>query len=279
MYIKKKIQPKKLTCIDIIGEHPSEESPFGQALAAVDTHTDSDVPHRILNEVEGQSDTFRDHIREKLINHHVSPEAIQRDRLLREAMKRLGFEADQAGMKRFPNNPKTQKGNLAEVVLAEYLVEAANIDLPVYRLRYNPNVDQAMKGDDVLGFDIDSNPVRIMVGEAKFRSVSAKAAVTDMIESLVKSHTLRIPASLQFVADRLSEQGEIELAEKISNCAILFALEKLQLDYVGLLMSDKRSAERVKENAQNTLRRLVVISIQMDSPNEFNTNCYKDLGD
>ena len=102
-----------------------------------------------------------------LIRHHLSPEALDRDRQRLEAMQSLGFDADQSRMKLFPTNPSTQKGNLAEVVLAEYIAAANEVSLPVYRLRYNPNVEQAMKGDDVLAFDLDSDPVRVIVGESK----------------------------------------------------------------------------------------------------------------
>ncbi len=34
------------------------------------------------------------------------------------------------------------------VFLAEYIVAESEASLPVYRLRYNPNVEQSMKGDD-----------------------------------------------------------------------------------------------------------------------------------
>lgn len=61
----------------------------------------------------------------------------------------------------YPANPNTRKGNVAEVVLAEYLVANEGISVPIYRLRYNPNVDQSMKGDDALAFDLDSKPMRL----------------------------------------------------------------------------------------------------------------------
>ena len=119
-------------------------------------------------------------------------------------------------MRRFPTNASTRKGNLAEVILAEYVVAASGLALPVYRLRYNPNIDQSMKGDDVLAFDLDANPVRIVIGEAKFRGVSTKKAVEEIVEGLVRSYKGGIPASLQFVADRLFET---EMRRWVSECS------------------------------------------------------------
>lgn len=69
-----------------------------------------------------------------------------------------------------------------------------------FRFRYNPNVDQAMKGDDALLVDVLSdahgNPdLKIFLGEAKFRSVPNKAALKDISSSLGKD---KLPLSYTF---------------------------------------------------------------------------------
>lgn len=265
----------QLPIANILGCHPKDG--LGAFLSTSDTYTETGVPHRALVEVDRQRDAIVKCIREMLLRHHVSPEALERDKKRREAMKRLGFDDKQDRMKRFPTNTSTQKGNLAEVVLAEYLISATKVDLPVYRLRYNPNVDQSMKGDDVLAFDLDSDPVRIIVGEAKFRTTSSSTVVTEIVDGLVRSHKGGIPASLQFVADRLFEMGNEDLGQKVLDCATLFALEKLELDYVGLLMSDVRSTERLNQYTKNTLHRLAVISFGLDSPDSIIDPCYNGL--
>jgi hypothetical protein len=212
-----------------------------------------------------------------LVRHHASPEALERSRKHHEALTRLGHNTQQASLPRFPTNASTQKGNLAEIVLAEYIVATTATALPVYRLRYNPNVDQSMKGDDVLAFDLDANPVRLLVGEAKFRGTSAPAAVKEIVEGLVRSYKAGIPASLQFVADRLFEAGDAPLGERVLKCATLFALGKLRLDYVGLLLSDTRAAERVDSATPDSLRRLAMISLGVDGPDALVDACYRDL--
>jgi hypothetical protein len=278
----KNIRPRKVrkaTCPDILGVHPAESHPFGSLLSAIDGETNSGVPHRTLAEHNNQRKALVECVREMLIRHHVSPEALERDKKRRAAMKRQGFEDVQSSMKRFPTNTSTQKGNLAEVVLAEYLIAASDVSLPIYRLRYNPNVDQAMKGDDVLAFDLDSDPIRIIVGESKFRSSSSKAAVIEIVEGLLRSHKGGIPASLQFVADLLFETGKIDLGERVLECATMFALEKLRIDYVGLLMSDTRSASKLNQHTDNTLHRLAVISFGLDSPSSIVDPCFNGLED
>lgn len=261
----------------VLGDHPSPPHPLGEILSANDGQTESSVLHRALTEKEGTRGAAVKSIREMLVNHHASPEAIKRTKQHIEAMKRLGLEAEQSRLRRFPTNPFTRKGNLAEVVLAEYVVAASGLTFPVYRLRYNPNVDQSMKGDDVLAFDLDAEPVRIIVGEAKFRGASSAAAVTEIVEGLVRSHKGGVPASLQFVADRLFQEGQEDLGARVLNCAILFAQGKLRLDYVGLLLSDTKSAKRVDSNTPASLRHLAMISLGIANPDALVEACYRNL--
>lgn len=247
----------------IIGPHPLPPHPCGICLAAMDQQTEHSVPHRMLNDESLQSIEFTAAMTQWIVTHHVRPEAIERDRNRRDALARQGF-VDL--VQRFPSNTKTQKGNWAEILLAEYVGASCNAQLPVYRLRYNPNVDQSMKGDDVLAFDLDSDPVRIVVGEAKFRLTPSKAVVEELVSALTKSHSGNIPASLQFVADILFESGNNELGSKVAACNALFAQGKLQLDYVGLLVSNERAHSHVQKNAKSNIHRLAVMSFVLSNP-------------
>jgi len=261
----------------VLGAHPVPPHPFGEVFDAKDGLTANKVPHRALVERDGLREATVRRLREMLVRHHVGPDALRRSEEQREALKRLGFDVGQARLGRFPVNPTTRKGNLAEVVLAEYVVATNAVALPVYRLRYNPNVDQSMKGDDVLAFDLDTTPPRVLVGEAKFRGTSSTAAVKEIVEGLVRSFKGGLPASLQFVADRLFEQGETELGRRVLDCARLFALGELRIDYVGILLSDTKTSERVNDATPNSLRRLAVISFGVQDPDELVEVCYEGL--
>jgi hypothetical protein len=243
----------------IIGEHPDAPHPCGVHLEATDQHSAHTVPHRVLGDAPLQAAEFTASMAEWLVTHHASPEAVERDRNLRAALERQGLP--NPARSRFPNDLNTQKGNWAEILLAEYLVASCDAELPVYRLRYNPNVDQSIKGDDVLAFDLDSNPVRILVGEAKFRATPAKAVVEELVGALVRSHSGNIPASLQFVAERLFDAGNNELGARVAACNALFAEGQLQLGYVGLLVSNRDAHRFVRTHAETNVRRLAVMSL------------------
>jgi hypothetical protein len=250
----------------VIGLHPLAPHPCGIHFAATDKDTAHTVPHRLLDDGPLQSVAFTTAMAQWIVTHHVRPEAIERDRIRREALARQGFVDP---VQRFPTNLSTQKGNWAEILLAEYVAAATATQLPVYRLRYNTNVDQSMKGDDVLAFDLDSDPVRVLVGEAKFRTTPNKKVVEDLVVALMKSHSGNIPASLQFVADRLfdsKDPRDNELGAKVANCNALFAQGRLQLDYVGLLVSSRDAHLHVHRNAKSGVSRLAVISLGLADP-------------
>lgn len=246
---------------EVIGPHPTPPHPCGIHMAATDQFTAHTVPHRVLGDGPLQPVAFIAAMAQWIVTHHVSPEAIERDRVRREALGRQGL-VDPAP--RFPMNLSTQKGNWAEILLAEYVAASSVAQLPVYRLRCNPNVDQSMKGDDVLAFDLDSNPVRVIVGEAKFRKTPSKAAVDEIVGALAKSHAGSVPASLQFVSDRLFESGDKELGAKVAACNALFAEGRLRLDYVGLLVSSRDAHRHVQLNAISDVRRLAVMSFGLE---------------
>jgi hypothetical protein len=270
-------KPRKEKPKPILGPHPIPPDPFALTLNAKDGRTQSNVAHRGLTEKNGQSLVFIDHLRALLVKHHVSPEAALRNQQMREALQRLGVKIPKTGLRRYPVNSSTQKGNLAEIVLAEYAIASSGVMLPIYRLRYNPNVDQSMKGDDVLAFDLDGKPTRIIVGEAKFRAVSTATAVQEIVAGLVRSYKGSVPVSLQFVADRLFEAGDIDLGSRVLDCARQFALGKLRLDYVGMLLSDAQSGTRVDTATPPSLRRLAMISVGVADPDALVQACYKHL--
>jgi hypothetical protein len=182
-----------------------------------------------------------------------------------------------AGLSPYPVAAKTQRGNFAEVILAEYLKVATDAVMPVYKLRYNPNIQQAMKGDDVLLFDLDSDPVRIIVGESKFRGIPSKAAVEGIIAGLKRSHEGGLPISLPFVADRLFGNGEDVLGEKVMQCVELIMADKLTIDYVGFLMSNDNAACNVERSTTDELHNLLMISLAFSDPEKVVAEAFDRL--
>jgi hypothetical protein len=260
--------------ISKIGGHPEAPNILGCRFSHSDRLSKHGVATRDLSETDAFEDDFLEQMRVWLMQHHANPEKLERWKKRCEVFERMGYELPPSP---FPLDSNTRKGNWAEVFLAEYIASSCGADLPVYRLRYNPNPDQSMKGDDILAFDLDSDPVRVIIGEAKYRSTPAKQSVTDMVSSLEKSCALGLPISLQFVADRLFEEGNAAIAVKVEQCAELFALGKLRRDHIGFLAGNDKSATRVNEHASSSFRRIAVLSLSLKDGSELIKSSYRDL--
>ena len=143
--------------MSLINQLSDEKEPFATCLLSTDCTTTSGIEHRVLED-NGHSDILLRYMEDALQRHHISPEALQRHMDLIATLKIENLPILRSP---YPQPSTTQKGNFAEVFLAEYLVSTTDMELPIYRLRYNTNPDQSMKGDDVLLFDLDSDPVRL----------------------------------------------------------------------------------------------------------------------
>lgn len=259
--------------MSIIKNHPNGTHVFSVSLQASDVITESGVAHRQLLDMEN-NDVLVNYFIPVLQEHHISHEALKRHRDLIDSLRITNLPQIRSP---YPQNLTTQKGNFAEIFLAEYLSTTTETQLPIYRLRYNPNPDQSMKGDDVLLFDLDSNPVRIIVGESKFRGTPDKNSVIEIVDGLVRSNKAGVPISLMFVAERLFQENKPELGEKVQECAVLFAMNNLHIDYVGLLMSNHNAKNPVNKYTSDNLHNLLMISLGMQNPEEVVKQAFAGL--
>jgi hypothetical protein len=258
---------------NIIKNHPNGSDPLAISLQSNDIVTETGVPHRELIDTN-HSDIFLKYMLPLLRIHHIKPNILEE---LKANIKLLKTPYIPLQLSPYPRNPNTRKCNFAEIFLAEYLKSTTDTKLPVYRLRFNPNKEESMKGDDVLLFDLDSTPVKIIVGEAKFRETPSKETVIEIVETLVRSNKEGLPISLTFVANRLFEEHNYELWWKVLNCSVLFSSDQLEIDYVGLLMSNMNANKHINRHTTNELHNLLMISLGMIKPEQTIEKAFNQL--
>ncbi len=115
-----------------------------------------------------------------------------------------------------PRDRRTRSGNFIEILACE-LAKKQGYDVPVLRLQFNPNRDQSMKGDDILGFRVtggEASENAVLVGEGKFRSDFKREAVEEAYNGL-KVKVRSGPISMEFMAAILSREGNKQMAAKI----------------------------------------------------------------
>ncbi|WP_235848305.1 Hachiman antiphage defense system protein HamA [Litchfieldia alkalitelluris] len=252
---------------ELIGGHPNK-SIFAEWLSHEDLPVLNNKIHRKLSETEGMREFAVEQISDWIITHHIADSTIARLKRKREMIvRKYGLNEYLNQQQMLPVAEKTMRGNGAEIVLAEYLQESTQLQLLLYKLRYNPNVSQSIKGDDVLLFNKENLADKVILGESKFRKTPNKAAVEEITDEFGK--TLKLPLSILFVANRLSELGEEELADKLEELNIDVKQGIVPVVNVGFLLSNHNTATNVENNLYSENPSFIFLSLGLDKPEEL----------
>ncbi|GEB27487.1 Uncharacterised protein [Enterococcus casseliflavus] len=247
---------------DMIGKHP-DDGIFHDWIRHEDTKCSISKRHRALSEINDYREKATIDVAKWLIKYHLSDRSRDSLKRKKEILEKYDFDEYANSLKIFPVADKTKKGNFGEVLLTEYLSKTSGIEVLVFKLRFNPNPDQSMKGDDVLL--VDEN--RVIVGESKFRTIPNGRAVKAACENMDKE--LMLPISLGFVADRLYEAGETELASKIDDIQFKLSKSTMDIKNVGFLISTQNTKRNVERSLEISNKDFIFVSLGIDNPKEF----------
>lgn len=252
---------------EILGLHPINHPIIGEWLNYEDKESTETSCVRVLPEKKSFDKAVIEPFSKNLIDYHYTPATINS---LKKRFENLGlkeFASYYAQSRKLPQNSKTQKGNAVEVLMTEYCLAAINKPnlTFVHRFRYNPNVDQSMKGDDMLIIDFsdEKNPV-IYLGEAKFRKTVDTTVLKDVQNSLAKD---KMPLSLTFLRERF-ENINAEIYEKLDDI-FLKKLSEYDIRYIGFIVGDKNAANKVEEKWVCSNPKHVMLVLPLDKPEDF----------
>lgn len=246
----------------MVGKHPSNGI-FFDCVECHDTECTDQKRHRYLSEKGENRQEAIETVANWLVTYHLSKSRKMALCKKQKILAKYDFQEYAKSLHVFPKADKTKKGNLGEIILTEYLSQVSGIKVLIFKLHYNPNVDQSMKGDDVLLVD----EKKILLGESKFRSTPSKEAVEEA--SQLMNNKLALPMSLGFIADRLFEQDQIELAEKILDIQYKMSRTNFDIKNIGFLLSTKLVKDHVERNMNSDNKDFLFISLGIDNPVEF----------
>lgn len=258
---------------NLIGCHPKSPHVYGDWWTCVDMPVTETKKHRSLEEKKEAREAAVDQIAKWLVEYHLTE-------IKREAIEKTKAILDKHQLSEYIDNilvlptvDTTRKGNLGEVLLIEYIKASKGYTPFIYKLHYNPNVNQSMKGDDVLLFDEAHLENEVVYGESKFRKEPSKQVLSEMVGNLEGAK--KLPASIGFVANILSLEGRKELAASLMDIHMKLIAGVVPLTNVGFLFSSMSAtpSKDVKQVVENNLTtsnpRLVVISVGVDNPQEI----------
>lgn len=249
----------------LIGEHPKSGIFFEWC-----NYSDSSISrknYRKLTDSGIDRSILIEQMSEWIIKHHTSSKNLERFEKKKSILLKHEFKQYVEERMPFPiNNFTTQKGNLGEIILAEYLKSSSELELLIYKFRFNPNVEQSMKGDDILLFDKDNIKDKIIMGESKYRTTPDKSVIEDIMEALSKDN---LPISLTFVRDRLDELDEEDTAEQIDDLISEIYKQDVPIVYVGFIHSNHNIESYVKRHFNSDNENLVLISYGEKNPTDL----------
>lgn len=258
--------PKPTDQDKLIGKHPTNDGFFSRWLGCEDSPITLTQKYRKLFEAPNERDKAIKQISEWIITHHLDQRKLNRIKGKKKIYDKYEFKCYLKEQKPLPTIETTQKGNCAEIILAEYLRATSGLDLFVYRFRYNTNVDQSMKGDDVLLFDKGNLYNKVLVGEAKFRSKPSTQVVNELIDF---SDATKLPLSITFVADRLSQFGEEKFAEKLEELNSDLHKGKVPIVKVGFLLSNLDAPQYLVKYANSKNPNFMSVTLGIREPDEI----------
>ena len=248
---------------ELIGKHPSS----GFFFEWCKCNDSSEINYRKLSFNRIDKKILIDQLADWIIKHHTPPKQIERFTKKKQILLKHEFKEYVEERMPFPiKNFTTQKGNLGEIILAEYLIVSSKLELLVYKFRFNPNVEQSMKGDDILLFDKNNIKNKIIMGESKFRTTPDKSVIKDIIKALSKDN---LPISLTFVRDRLDEIGKEEIAEELDELITEIYKKNTPIVYVGFLHSNHNVENVIKKHFKTDNENLVIISYGESNPEDL----------
>lgn len=261
---------------DLIGTHPTLPNIFAKWLTCNDVPVTVTKSHRSLTSILPNDDSdLIDWLGRKIFEHHHSSDRTDK---IKEKYTKLGYAKYAEQHRKLPRVDKVKKGNATEILLIEYIQNSLNKELyHAYKLRYNPNVDQAIKGDDTLMVDIinekGAHKIRLYLGEAKFRKTPSKTVVDTISKSLSKD---KRPLSYSFLVDEL---GRDPKTESIADILEIFIVEEIKgkgdLIYTGFLLSNTDTFIVVESNLNSDNPQMILISIGIDNPEVLVDEAFK----
>lgn len=251
---------------EIIGDHPVAPNQFAAWLQCADIAvTETKCYRSLTNTIPVSDPQLIEWLARKLIQHHYEDERVEK---LKQKYTELGFPQYAEQFRKLPRADKTRKGNAAETLLVEYVESCRNKEMiKVYKLRFNPNVDQSMKGDDMLmGEFVDGKKekLKLFLGEAKFRSTPDRTVINEITEALAID---KKPLSFTFLVEQLQRDSSTkDLSESLEKFLLDDIKGQGNLMYTGLLLSNEKTFAVVDPYLTSDNKTFLFISIGIQDP-------------
>lgn len=194
-------------------------------------------------------------------------------------LKRLGKKAAAKFLKeKLPDSKKIRSGDLGEILGSTYVNETTSYDIGVNKLRWKDHREMAMRGDDLIAFEPVDGPdkIRFLKGEVKSAKTMTGAILVKARTALKKSYSRPSPHALQFIADRLHDEGEDVLADLIDDAVLLDRIKLSQVSHMIFTFSGNDASALLSANVKAYTGKVAqsVVGLRVKEHQEFIASVY-----
>jgi len=171
---------------------------------------------RVLAEHDGRRSSILDDLQDLVRGHYVDP------KLAAKRIASLGAPKTAALLREHvPTRKNARSGDLGEVLATELAEQELNYNVPIRRLQWKDGRDMALRGDDIIGVASNSrNKLLLLKGESKSRATLSTAVLNEAGGALDSDRGRPTRHSVLFVAERLRELGDDNLAEELEEAVL-----------------------------------------------------------
>jgi hypothetical protein len=208
-------------------------------------------------------------------DHYISEERIA------GLLRRLGKKkaANIIDLK-LPTSKNIRSGDLGEILGASYVKDFAGYVTGINRLRWKDHREMAMRGDDIIAVRPDKTmKIKFLKGEVKSSVSMSASTVSKARKALLSNKNRPTPHALSFLADRLHEKGEHDLADLIDDAQLVTGISLNQVSHLMFTFSgnDPRKILRNDLNAYKGKVSQSSVALRVSDHQEFIKAVYETV--
>lgn len=161
-------------------------------------------------------DNIFDDLQNVLRSHYVAPE------ITAKRLAELGAPKTAELLKEhLPTTKSARSGDLGEILATEFTERRLGFSVPVRRLRFKDGRNMALRGDDIIAIDRDlKGRLKFLKGESKSYTRLTSTVIKEASDALDRYRGRPTRHSVLFVAERLRDRGEHDLAKDLENAVL-----------------------------------------------------------
>ena len=214
-------------------------------------------------------------LRKTVRDHYMSPE------MWSERLEDLGAPETAKILKELlPKSKRARSGDTGEILATEVAEQELGYTVPVRRLRWKDGRDAALRGDDIVGVAHDSNrKIQFLKGESKSRARLNSTVINEAALALDAHKGRPSRHSVLFVANRLRELGENDLATELE-VATLESFRGHDVEHLLFVMSGNDPLRYLESHLMRVMRKrrkCYAIGIHINDHAEFIRDLFNSL--